>query len=82
VAAGAGEVSKHSKRNYRNGFIDGADGTFVKARMTGEHVTLTIEGRDSDGPSVAGMSLSIDGVDRLLVRLTNVRAALARRLAK
>ena len=71
-----------SGRSARNAFINGTDGSFASVRLHGDHVTLAIEGRDQDGPSVAGMSLSLDGVDRLLKRLTNVRAALARRLAK
>jgi len=69
-------------RSSRHAFVNGIDGSFACVRLTRDHVTLAVEGRDSDGPSVAGMSLSLDGVDRLLRRLTNVRGALARRLAK
>ena len=69
-------------RSSTNAIIDGTSGSFASVRLTRDHVTLVVEGRDSDGPSVAGMSLSLDGVDQLLWRLANVRAALARRLAK
>jgi hypothetical protein len=73
---------RHRRSSSKNTFVNGLDGSFASVRLTRDHVTICVEGRDQDGPSVAGMSLSLDGVDRLLTRLTNVRAALARRLAK
>ena len=70
-------MSSHSRRHA---YVDGNDGSYAKVRLTRDHVTLAVEGRDQNGPSVAGMSLSLEGVDQLLLRLTNVRVALAQRL--
>jgi hypothetical protein len=47
-------------RNSKSALVDGIGGTFACVRLTGEHVTLAVEGRDSDEPSVAGMSLSLE----------------------
>ena len=45
-------------------------GEFIAARRSGENVTLWIEGRDQDGPSVAGTQLGIDGLRELIRKLT------------
>lgn len=70
------------RRRKGKAHVDGHDGTFAYVRMSGDHVTLAVEGNDSDGPSVAGMSLSLDGVDQLLWRLAHVREALAHKLGR
>lgn len=62
--------------------VDSKGGEFIKTRLTGDHVTLVVEGRDQDGLSVSGIGIDLDGIDKLIRRLTNLRVALARRLAK
>ena len=66
------------KRSLRNATIDGMKpGTFIKARNSrigqGGHATLVIEGDDQEEPSVAAIALDGDAVDRLIVRLSNMR---------
>ncbi len=41
-------------------------GEFIRIRMTGDRLTMWIEGRDQDGPSVAGTALDGDQVDELI----------------
>ena len=54
-------------------------GEFVATRQTGDHVTIWIEGRDSDEPSVAGTSLSARGIRELIRRLGKQLEAIERR---
>lgn len=65
------------KRSLRNAVIDGTRrGTFIKARNTRLGATLFIEGHDSIGPSVAGIGLSVTALDKLILRLSNMRRML------
>lgn len=52
------------------------DREFIGTRLTTDHLTLWVEGRDQDGPSVSGTSLNIKQVDALLKRLGNLRRAM------
>jgi hypothetical protein len=66
------------KRSLRNATIAGMkQGTFIKARNTrfgkGGYATLVIEGDDQDGPAVAGIALDVVALDRLILRLSNMR---------
>ena len=74
--------TKSRRRWKANMVVDGDGGEFIKARLSGDHVTLVVEGRDQDGPSVSGIGIDLPGIDKLIKRLTNLRDALARRLAK
>lgn len=58
-----------------NAVVPGAGGEFVRAQLAPEkdHVTLWIEGRDGDAPSVSAMPLDRDQVDRLIMRLMRLR---------
>lgn len=48
-------------------------GTFIKARGSGAHATITVEGSDTDGPSVSGIALDAKALDNFIVRLQNIR---------
>lgn len=44
-------------------------GEFIRAKMSGDHITIWIEGRDEDGPSVSGTSLDETTLEELITRL-------------
>jgi hypothetical protein len=52
----------------------GISGGFVKVKRscTEDQVTLWIEGRDQDGPSVSGLALDLATAERFLARFTAV----------
>jgi hypothetical protein len=65
-------------KSLRNATVAGMKpGTFIKARNSrlgkGGHATLVIEGSDGAEPSVAAIALDGDAVDRLILRLSNMR---------
>lgn len=67
----------HVANAYQPGIVAG---TFIKSRLRPDktHVTITVEGNDEDGPSVAGIALSVDELDKLIKRLTNIRDQMRR----
>lgn len=73
---------RRRKNSYRNAFITGINGAFATVRLSRGHATVVVEGRDSDEPSVAGIGLTLPNVDQMITRLTNVRDALVRQLAR
>lgn len=56
--------------------IETGSGEFVGTKINKKHVTLWVEGRDQDGPSVAGTMLTIDTLDELIGRLARLAAEL------
>lgn len=53
--------------------ISTLDGEFIGVKMSGDYVTIWIEGRDEDGPSVSGTSLNEEELEQLITRLTVLR---------
>ena len=72
------ERQRRNKARHRANKITTRGGEFVGSRLTGDHVTLWIEGRDQDGASVAGTSMDIAALDLLILRLMNMRTKMQR----
>ena len=68
------ERQRRNKARHRANKIATRGGEFIGARLTGDHVTVWIEGRDGGGAAVAGTSMQLDAVELLIRRLTNIRA--------
>ncbi len=54
-------------------------GTFIRTKLGRDHLTLWVEGRDRDEPSVAALALNLESLDLLIRRLGNVRQQLGGR---
>jgi hypothetical protein len=50
------------------------NGEFIGVRRTKNHVTIWIEGRNDEGPSVSATVLDGDSIEALIWRLAAIRA--------
>lgn len=57
------------------------NGEFVGSRLTGDHVTLWVEGRDDAGPTVSATTLDEDQLRALIRRLNRLLDAMVERKA-